>query len=517
MQEGQEAEQGRQVRQEEEEGEGLMAGEPKNYDERIYRKGPQGISHFKLGLILLALLIAGSYLAVTKELPFTSHYEVKAVFTNAANIRSGSPVRIAGVNVGKVTGVRSVGNDAEVTFTVDDEGRPVREDSTARIRPRIFLEGNFFIDLKPGTPSSPEIKDNGTIPVTQTSTAVQLDEILTSLQAPSRENLKLLLEGYGTGLNHVPTAAEDVGQDPSVKGKSGAAAINSAFQTGGDAGRDTAITNEALLGTQAHDLSGLIAASNTTFEALISRETQLKDLITNFNTTAGAFAAQSTDLNNSIRELGPTVADAGPALLKLNATFPPLRAFARDIRPGIAELPATIAAANPWVAQVKPLLGASELGGVAKQLKLASPPLAAATHSSLTLFPQLQATSQCFSGVLLPTGNVQINDLFPTNGPNYREFFYAATGLAGESQNFDGNGPYVRFQSGGGPVLTHAAQPGGGFENDQIYGNAIAAPLASQPALGGLPQYRTDVPCSANDIPDLNGPAAAPGPPSPAP
>lgn len=494
-----------------------MAGEPKSYDERVYRKGPQGISHFKLGLILVALLIAGSYLAVTKELPFTSHYEVKAVFANAANIREGSPVRIAGVNVGEVRSVRSVGNDAEVTFTVDDEGRPVREDSTVRIRPRIFLEGNFFLDLKPGTPDSPEIADNGTIPVTQTSTAVQLDEILTSLQAPSRENLKALLEGYGTGLNQEPTAAEDAGQDPAVKGKTGAEAINGAFQYGGDAGRDTAITNEALLGTEAHDLSGLIAASDTTFRALISRETQLKDLITNFNTTAGAFAAESTNLNDSIRELGPTVADAGPALEKLNATFPPLRAFARDIRPGIAEIPATIAAANPWVAQVKPLLGTDELGAIAKQLRLASPSLAAATNASLSLFPQIQATSECASKVLIPTGNVQITDPFPTNGPNYRELFYAAVGLAGESQGFDGNGPYLRFQSGGGPVLTKAAQPGGGFENDFVYGHTIAAPLGSQPRLFGKPQYRTDVPCSVNDIPDINGPAASPGPPSPAP
>jgi phospholipid/cholesterol/gamma-HCH transport system substrate-binding protein len=512
------------VRQEEkEEGqEELMADveiKKKDYDERIYHRRPRGMSRTRMGLILIAIVIAGTYLAVTKELPFTSHYEVNAVFENAANIRKDSPVRIAGVNVGKVVDTRRVGDATEVTFTVDDAGRPVRQDSTVKIRPRIFLEGNFFVDLQPGTPTSPELKNGGTIPIAQTATAVQLDEILTSLQAPSRENLKQLLEGFGTGLNHVPTAAEDVGQDPSVHGKSGAEAINGAFKYGGPAGRDTAIVNEALLGTEPHDLSGLVAASDATFRALLVNETQLKDLVTNFNTTAGAFASEAGNLQTSIRELGPTVAAARPALLKLNNSFPALRAFARDIEPGVAELPATIAAATPWIPQARGLLSDSELAPIAKQLRIAAPSLGAATSGGTTLFGKIENTSRCVSQVLIPTGNVQLNDAtFGTTGvPNYKEFFYATVGLAGESQNFDGNGPEVRFQSGGGPQLERSNNPNGGFHNDALFGNSIAPTVGTQPRLFGKPAYRTDVPCSANDIPDLNGPLAAPGPPSPAP
>ena len=66
-------------------------------------------------------------------------------------------MRIAGVNVGKVTSVEPEGNMAEVTFTVDDEGLPIHEDATITIRPRLFLEGNFFLDLQPGSPSAPEL------------------------------------------------------------------------------------------------------------------------------------------------------------------------------------------------------------------------------------------------------------------------------------------------------------------------------------------------------------------------
>ena len=61
-------------------------------------------------------------------------------------------MRIAGVNVGKVTGVEADGDAAEVTFTVDDEGQPIHSDAEVEIRPRLFLEGNFFLDLRPGQP-----------------------------------------------------------------------------------------------------------------------------------------------------------------------------------------------------------------------------------------------------------------------------------------------------------------------------------------------------------------------------
>ena len=110
-------------------------------------------------------------------------------------------------------------------------------------------------------PEAPDftLETGDTIPVTQTSTAVQLDEILTTLQAPDRENLQKLLQGYGTALNYQPTAADDKGQDPDVQGESAAEATNDAFVYGATGARDTAIVNEALLGEEPDDLSQLIA------------------------------------------------------------------------------------------------------------------------------------------------------------------------------------------------------------------------------------------------------------------
>ena len=51
-----------------------------------------------------------------------------------------------------------------MTFTVEGSGRPIHSDAFAEIRPRIFLEGNFFIELDPGSPSAPELSSGGDDP-----------------------------------------------------------------------------------------------------------------------------------------------------------------------------------------------------------------------------------------------------------------------------------------------------------------------------------------------------------------
>jgi phospholipid/cholesterol/gamma-HCH transport system substrate-binding protein len=486
----------------------------KEFDERVWHRGHAGLSSFAIGVIAVLIIVAGSYLAYTKQLPFTGpSYKIHAVFDNAATLRPDSPVRIAGVNVGKVTSVERKGENVEATFYIDDAGRPIHTDAEVDIRPRLFLEGNFFLDVDPGSPSAPELENDGTVPITQTAVAVQLDEILTTLQSDDRQNLKALLEGFGTALNHQPTAAEDVTQDPDVQGESAATAIQQSFRYGGAAGKNSAIVNEAFLGTQPHDLSKLIAAQRRVFGELLSREEQLKDLITNFNTFTGALASESGNLSETVRLLAPTLEEARPSLLHLNQSFPQLRAFARDLRPGIRELPSTINAAEPWLRQADPLLGRNELGGIASKLEASTPKLAKTTHASKKLLVQTELTSNCFSNVVEPAGNVVIDTAggaypFSTGQSNFHEFFYGAADQAGESQSYDGNGSFVRFQTGGGPNQVRIQQRGPASPNNFLYGNNIAAPGGVRPGLnGGKPPYRPDFPCDQNPVPDINGAA----------
>jgi phospholipid/cholesterol/gamma-HCH transport system substrate-binding protein len=485
-------------------------------------RGPHGrgeprVKNWVWGAVLLVVLALGSFVAYTKELPFSGEgYTLHATFENAATLRTNSPVRIAGVNVGEVTEVTPKGDAAEVTFTVKEEGQPIHDDAQIEIRPRLFLEGNFFLDVQPGSPSAPELPDGGDIAVTQTSTAVQLDEVLTALQSDSREDLKVALDGYGTTLTYEPTAADDETQDPDVHGETAAEALNDTFEYGGPAGRDTAIVQDALLGQKPHDLSGLIRSTRDTVAKLEGHESELQGLITNFNVTAGALAAEQANVSASVRELAPTLEIGEPSLRHLSDSLPPLRALARVLEPSVRELPGTIRAAGPWIDQTNLLLRDSELGGLARLLGDSAKPLARTTRASLDLLPELDLLSRCGRDVLAPTGDIVVNDAFSTGEPNFQEFFFGASDLAGEGQGFDGNGFFQRLQSGGGPVLVgtdnplSTGQPG----NLRVYGNAIEEPDGVQPAVpaGEQPPFRTDVPCHTNAVPNVNGPAGAVAP-----
>jgi phospholipid/cholesterol/gamma-HCH transport system substrate-binding protein len=465
------------------------------------------IGPFGAGMIGLVILCIAVYAAFIHQYPWTNPYELKAVFANANNLAINSPVRTAGVLVGKVTSIESKkGSSASVvTMALEDSALPIHSDATAKIRPRIFLEGNFFVDLKPGSAEAPTVNSSGQIPASQTASPVQIDQVLSVLQGSAREGAQHLIQGYGDALNGKPRPGEDRLADPSTKGQTAAQSLNDSLDTAVPALRNLSIVNEAFLGTQPHDLSKLIFSTANVSTELSKHEDSLKGLITNFNTTVGAFAAQSTAVGQTVHILPVVLANADSALKSLNDSFPPLRAFANDILPGVRETPQTVADSFPWIRQTRALVSPAELQGLVKDLQPTVANLANVTDESVKLFPQVDLLSRCFSDVVLPTGDVVVNDPPLTTGlANYKEFWQALVGLSGESQNFDGNGQYTRFQTGGGANFISTGSVGGAAGSQQ-FGNAIAKPLGSRPARPAQrPPYNRTFPCYKNPLPDIN-------------
>src|SRR5437763_16332431 len=179
---------------------------------RRRRRG--GITTFAAGLIGIVAIVVITYLGFTKFAnPFASPYTVHAMFSNANGLKQDSAVRIAGINVGKVQSVSPVrgcklSNNADggqctaadVTLAINDNGLPIHKNATFWIRPRIFLEGNFFVDVNPGTPSAPNAPEGFTFPIQQGREPVQFDQLLSSLQNNTRANLQTLLQQYGIGV-----------------------------------------------------------------------------------------------------------------------------------------------------------------------------------------------------------------------------------------------------------------------------------------------------------------------------
>ena len=165
------------------------------------RRHQPRVSNFVAGAIATVVILAVCYLVFGGGLPFASApFTLNATFTVETQLHLGSPVRIAGVNVGAVTAVRRVGGNstaAVATMSIQQNGLPIHANATAEIRPRLFLEGNFYVDLHPGTPGAPTVSSGAVLPASQTTGPVQLDRVLSALRTNTRTDLKTVLRGLG--------------------------------------------------------------------------------------------------------------------------------------------------------------------------------------------------------------------------------------------------------------------------------------------------------------------------------
>jgi ABC-type transporter Mla subunit MlaD len=469
----------------------------------------------RVGLVTILLLAVVLYFGFTKRIPFKHGFRLKAQFASVVNISPKSPVRIAGVPVGQVTSIQRDGNTGVVTMEISGAGLPIHRDAAAKIRARILLEGNWFVDLQPGTPSSPTVSSGYTIPSTQTSDPVQLDQILDALNSDTRANLQTFLAEYGSALTRKPTPAQDAEQNPAVQGLNAAQALNKSYRDGPPGLKGGAIVSQAFGGVEQHDLSNLIAGTESLTAKLNVHEQQLGEWVGNFNTFLGSLAAQSTNLATTVAELPSTLSNASRAFASFKAASPAIRKFSLDLIPGVEQTPSTIAAAFPWIEQVQASAAPTELGGVARGLREAAPTIAGLFVPQPAFYKETDRFSQCLSKVFFPSIETKLQDGASTSGVEaYREFYYSLAGVAGFSQGFDGNGPFNRFmvETGSDTLVSAPASDVGVITHGkslQLLAHTSQPPLGTSPAFPATePPYRPLVPCYTQALQNLNGPAS---------
>jgi phospholipid/cholesterol/gamma-HCH transport system substrate-binding protein len=450
-----------------------------------------GVSPFVAAIGAIVLIVLATYFAFGGRSPWQHDYEIKAVVKSANELQNRSPVRIAGVNVGKVKTVeRGPGNTAIVTMAIDESALPIHRDATLKIRPRLFLEGNFFVELQPGTPSAPDLGEGGTIPIAQTATPVQLDQILSTLKAGARADLKLALKGLGTGLGD-------------------GRALHRVIPLMAPAFLRTAITADALQGENPHDLSGFVDSGEKVSAALASRRRQLPQLVSDLDTTLAVLSARRQALGDSVTRLDSLLSHAPAAFTALNDLFPTARAFVREARPGIRELPETLRLGIPVLDQAAKLISPGELPALIAVLDPALHDLRVLEPQLGRLLSTLRPITECVRTNALPTLKKPVVDPPLTTGRAvYRELLDVTVGLASASQNFTGHGQAVRYHAGFGDNLVTTgkvptlAEPLVGLTEEPLIG--------SRPKFRDqLPPFRPDVPCGSQKPPDL---AAETGP-----
>jgi phospholipid/cholesterol/gamma-HCH transport system substrate-binding protein len=479
------------------------------------RRHKPRVSNLGAGVIGAVVIGIACYLVFGGSLPFSgTPFQLKAVFTSETDLHIPSPVRIAGVDVGEVTSVQHIAGssqDALVTMSVNPNGLPIHADATAKIRPRIFLEGNFYVDLHPGSPSTRALASGSTLSVGNTSGPVQLDRVLSALHSDARTNLQTLLRGLGGAFDGPSTAAQDSTQDPIVRGMTGGQALNLSLKYSPEAFQASSIVNQALLGTKPHDLAAVVSGNAQVFHALAASGNQLASFVTTFNATMAALSARQQQLSQTISLLPPFLQRTQSSDTALDASFGPTKAFARALTPGIPRLGPAIQAGLPWLAQATLLMSPKELGGLVRYLTPAVQNTGATIGPTKSLINQADLLGRCFDRSIVPTGNEVISDPpIGTGQPVYRELFQGAVGLAGAAQSLDGNGRYIRANAGGGADRVQTPSlPGGG----PAYGNAVVPTLGTRPAFAGSPPpFNRSVACYTNAPPALNSAKTGVGP-----
>ena len=284
---------------------GGRAGSVKPFRER----NPVSVGAVSIALILVLLLAAFK----ASDLPLigggTTYY---ATFADASGLKSGDAVRIAGVRVGKVTGIDLNGNQVRVSFKVSTDSH-FGDSTHANIKVGTLL-GAMYLALVPDGPG--QLKDGATIPQSRTSSAYTVVDAFSGLaqrfyQGPdgnqsvgdiNLNQLKTALNSLAGATANTPAAFRDA-----LKGVS---ALSTTI-----ASRDAQLhsllgnlqTVTGTLGTRSSAIIDIMKQGNVLLQALLLRRQAIHQLLV----STSQLASQLTALVQQSR------ADLNPALSNL--------------------------------------------------------------------------------------------------------------------------------------------------------------------------------------------------------
>ncbi|MEW6472349.1 MAG: MlaD family protein [Actinomycetota bacterium] len=424
----------------------------------------------QLGVVAVAVTALAGYALFQKAVistTLTAGTDVKADFAEPYRLQPYvTEVKIAGVPVGKVTGVDKAEGAPGfiVTMKVNGgNGSRLGRSPSARIRPNTLLGGKVYVELVPGgergTPS-------GTIPRHRTRLPVELDQVLESFDAGARA-------GVRTTVNQLAAALEG----------GGAASAGHLLEAAPAALTSATEVLTALDGKVAGDLAAAVTGLSRLARTLEADHPALESLV-------DSAAAMSTAVAGDGAALARTAGE-------LSATLQTVRAGLGQVRDLLAEVDATAAPAAPVVAALDRLV--EQLAPVLHQarqvtadlrplLRDAAPllgDLAPATASAGEVIDDLDG--QVMARVLDPIVPKVLAPHRQPGPPLYQELAQMVTGLAGVAKVIDANGPTINFQpgvnhesAGGSPVANPLSRhdPAPGRADSAVAGPAPPSPVA---------------------------------------
>jgi len=325
---------------------------------------------------LMAIAAAVSFVILSNQrlrFPFISPdpVEMEVEFDNAQAVTpgQGQTVQVAGVKIGDIGEVKLREGRAVVRMDIEPKFDDViHTDAKATLRPRTGLK-DMYIQIYPGSQKAPLAKEGFVLPISRTLTDVDLDEILASLDADTRDYIQLLVNGAGGGLRSRGSDLAEVFRrfQPTFRDL---AKVSKAVAREDEALKDTINSFAKIsreLARRPEDLTQLVDSSATTFRAFASEDE-------NLSRTVRLLPGTLSQARRTLRQLQPFAEALGPATRKLTPAFqaleesnPKVRRLAREATPTIREdIRPFIRAARPLTRELRP--AAAGLSATSKPL-----------------------------------------------------------------------------------------------------------------------------------------------------
>ena len=277
-----------------------------------------------------------------------STYEITAEFQNASQLVNGSQVVVAGVPSGSVKSI-ALGDrgQALVTFTVQDPYAPLREGTHATIR-SYSLSGianrQIQLDLPAEDTAGPGLPSGSTLPESQTTSEVDLDQLFNTLNARTIKNFKHVIEGF-------ELSYEGVARQANAGYKYLNPFLSTSRQVFGELTRDTPTLERLIVDTshlsgalaeRSSDLSGLVHNANLMMGAIAGQSTALQSALVRLPDFMRRSNTTFVNLRATLDDLDPLVDASKPVAERLGPFFSTFRRAAHDAVPTITDLERTI-------------------------------------------------------------------------------------------------------------------------------------------------------------------------------
>lgn len=172
---------------------------------RPRRHGQTASTPVLIGAVTVLVAIIAVFLAYNADngLPFVPHYTVHVQLRNAAELTHGADVHLGGALVGHVDDVAAARDAAGrplavATLALNKSIQPLPIDSRFVVRLKGAI-GLKYLQVIPGT-SRRGLRDGATVPASHSSAEVDLDQVYSMFNQPTRTGIRAATGGFAYGL-----------------------------------------------------------------------------------------------------------------------------------------------------------------------------------------------------------------------------------------------------------------------------------------------------------------------------